>query len=67
MENEILRKLAEQEQKINQIYRSIEQMRKYFLWTLIITLAVIILPLIGLAIAIPKLLNTYSSIGNIGI
>ena len=67
MENEILRKLAEQEQKINQIYRSIEQMRKYFLWTLIITLAVIILPLIGLAIAIPKLLNTYSAIGNIGI
>ncbi|MDP2930120.1 MAG: hypothetical protein Q8N56_00720 [bacterium] len=65
MEQEILQKIEEQGRKIDEIYRSVEKLRKYFLWTLIITVAMIILPIIGLIIVIPQFLNIYS--GNLGL
>ncbi len=67
MEEEILKKLEEQEKKIEAIYVSVEKTRKYFLWTLIITVVAIVLPLIGLVFAIPyfldTILGTYKSLG----
>jgi hypothetical protein len=57
MEEDILKKLEEQEIKLNNIYVSVEKLRKYFLWTLIITVAVIVLPLIGLVAIIPWFLK----------
>jgi type IV secretory pathway component VirB8 len=47
------------EEKINKIYISVEKTRKYFLWTLIISVALFVLPAIGLAFAIPAFLNNY--------
>jgi len=61
MENEILKKLEESDQKIDEIYKSVEKTRKYFLWTLIITLAVFILPLIALLFIVPSFLSTYTT------
>ncbi|MCR4330872.1 MAG: hypothetical protein NUV49_03265 [Patescibacteria group bacterium] len=61
MEQETLKKLEEQGQKIDEIYVSVEKTRKYFMWTLIVTLAFFILPLVGLLFAIPSFLNTYST------
>ncbi len=61
MEQETLKKLEEQGQKIDEIYVSVEKTRKYFMWTLILTLAFFILPLIGLVFAVPSFLNTYST------
>ena len=61
MEQEALKKLEEQGQKIDEIYMSVEKTRKYFMWTLILTLAFFILPLIGLVFAIPSFLSTYST------
>ena len=58
MEQEILKKLEENSQKLDKVYRSSERMRKYFLWTLIITLIFILLPLFGLLIVVPQFLNT---------
>ncbi len=60
MEEEILKKIEQQDKKLEAIYRSVEKMRKYFLWTLIITAIVIILPLIGLAFVIPIYLESYN-------
>jgi len=60
MDPEIQQKFEGQDQKLEQIYRSIEKMRKYFLWTLIISVAVIVLPLIGLLMVIPQFLSLYS-------
>ena len=48
-------------QRIEQIYVSVEKTRKYFLWTLIITIVTIVLPLIALIIIIPIVLRTYTS------
>ena len=61
MDQEILKKFEEQDKKLDAIYQSVEKMRKYFLWTLIATIATIILPLIGLIIIIPWFLKIMSS------
>jgi hypothetical protein len=61
MEQEILDKVTAQEKKLEDIYQSVEKTRKYFLWTLIITAASIILPLIVLAIVIPRIISFYTS------
>ena len=61
MDEVILQKLTEQEKKIEAIYVSVEKTRKYFLWTLIISVGVVVLPLVGLMFAIPFFLSTLSS------
>lgn len=63
MEEEIFKKIEEQDKKLEEIYRSIEKMRKYFLWTLVVTIAVIILPLIGMLFIIPHFLKTITGSG----
>ena len=61
MEEEILEKLKEQDEKLDAIYQSVEKTRRYFLWTLVITIIMIVLPLIGLVIVIPHFLDIYTS------
>jgi hypothetical protein len=61
MEQEILDKLAAQEQKIDAMYVSVEKLRKYFLWTLIITGVTFVLPLIAMAVILPWFISTMSS------
>ena len=63
MDEELSKKIEEQKKMIEEVYRSVEKMRKFFLWTLIITAAVIILPLIGLMFVIPQFLSLYSGMG----
>lgn len=60
MNEEILKKLEEQDKKIEAIWKSVEKTRKYFLATLIATVVMTLLPLIGLALAIPFFLNMLS-------
>lgn len=61
MEQELQNRLDAQDQKLAEIYASSEKMRKYFLWTLIVTVATILLPLIAMAIMLPWLMKTLSS------
>lgn len=61
MEQELKQLIQEQQNKIDSIYISVEKTRKYFLWTMIITIALFILPLIGLMFAIPSFLDSYSA------
>ena len=62
MDQEIAAKIEALESKVDAVYRSSEKMRKYFLWTLVITAAVVILPLIELLFVIPQFISQYSSI-----
>jgi len=62
MEEELAKKLDEQAAKIEAIYVSVEKTRKYFQWTLIVTLAMVVLPLIGLVFAIPAYLSQLSGL-----
>ncbi len=59
MEQDIITRLTTLEGKIDEVFRSVEKTRKYFLWTLIISVALFILPLIGLVFAIPTFLSNY--------
>ncbi len=61
MEQEILRQIAVQNEVLQKVFVSVEKTRKYFMWTLIVTLALFILPLVGLMFAIPVLLNNMST------
>lgn len=60
MEEEILRKIEDQNKKIDAIWVSVEKTRKYFLTTLIISVVMTVLPLIGLLIVVPIVLNSLS-------
>ena len=59
IQGDSVKRLAELEAKIDAIYISVEKTRKYFMWTLIISVALFVLPLIGLVIAIPAFMNNY--------
>lgn len=58
---DIAQKLEAQAARLEQIYASVEKTRKYFLASLIVTLAIVVLPLIGLMVIIPQFLGTYSA------
>jgi len=66
MDQEILNKLSELELKIDSLHRTVAQMRRYFLWTLIISLALIVLPVLGLIFVLPQYLSTLTSLGTVG-
>ena len=69
MEEDILKKFEEsfnaaqdrQDKKLDAIFRSVEMARKMFLWTIIITVVMFVLPLIGLLFVIPKFLSIYTT------
>lgn len=63
MDEEILKKIQEQDEKLDKIFRSVEKTRKYFLWTIIITVVTFVLPLIIFLVFIPQILKVYSGSG----
>lgn len=65
MDEDIREKLAVQEKKLDDIYKSVERMRKYFMWTLVVTLVTVVLPLIALAFVLPWFVNVILTSYNI--
>lgn len=61
MENEILTRLDAQQAKIDAIYTSVEKTRKYFQIILWVTLATVLLPMLGLLFAVPMFMSSYMS------
>ena len=59
MDTELSQRLSLLEEKTEKIFISVEKTRKYFKWTLIISVAVVVIPGILLAFAIPAFLSTY--------
>ena len=66
MEQDLQTRLDTQDKRLDDIFISIEKMRKYFLWTLVVTVAMIVLPLIALAFVLPWFVRTITSAYNIG-
>lgn len=58
---ELLAKLNEIEAKADAAFRAAESTRKYLFWTGAITVALIVLPLIGLAFAVPSFISSYTT------
>lgn len=61
MESDTSVRLTNLEKKVDAIFISVEKTRKYFLLTLIITVALFVLPLIGLVFALPTFMSTYTT------
>jgi hypothetical protein len=59
--DEILKKIEQQQAKIDAMYVSVEKLRRYFMWTLIITVVTIVIPLIILVVALPFMVSTITS------
>jgi len=59
MDPDTTTRLTALESKIDAIYVSVEKTRKYFQWTMIITVVLFVLPLIGLIFAIPAFMSSY--------
>lgn len=53
--------LRTQEEKLNAVILSIDKMRKYFMWTFVITVIALLLPLIGIVVAVPWILRVMTS------
>jgi hypothetical protein len=49
------------EHKIDAIYSSVEKTRKYFLVVMWVTIAMVVLPAIGLIFAIPAFIRAYTA------
>lgn len=58
---ELLAKLDEIGAKADRAYVASEKVRKYLFWTGVITVALIVIPAIGLAFAIPSFIGNYTS------
>lgn len=58
---ELLAKLNEIGTKADRAYQASEKVRTYLFWTGVITVALIVLPLIGLAFAIPSFISSYTT------
>jgi hypothetical protein len=53
-------RLAALEKKIDAMYASIEKVRKYLFWTAVVTIALVVLPAVGLVFAVPSFISTYN-------
>lgn len=58
---ELLAKLDEISVKAEKAYRAAESSRKYLFWTGVVTVALIVLPMIGLMFAIPQFISNYTT------
>ncbi|MBI4160198.1 hypothetical protein HY504_03450 [Candidatus Wolfebacteria bacterium] len=63
MDPDLLKKIEDADKKLDAIYKSTEKTRRYFLWTLIVSVVVIVLPLIGMVFLFPIYLKTLSVSG----
>ncbi len=65
---ELAAKLEEISAKADRAYQASESVRKYLFWTGVITIALFVLPLIGLAFALPQFISSYTmSLNEIGL
>ncbi|MEK7065873.1 MAG: hypothetical protein AAB938_00810 [Patescibacteria group bacterium] len=58
--NPLENKIDALEKKVDELVRSIKTIKKIFLWILIVTVVMFVLPLIGLVFVIPQFISTYT-------
>jgi hypothetical protein len=59
----IEQKVAAAEAAAEAAFNSADKVRKWIFWTGVVTVVLFVLPLIGLAFALPSFLNYYTQIG----
>lgn len=64
MDQELASEIRNMKARMEDIYTSVEKTRKMFFWTLVLSAAVFILPLIGIMFLIPQFISAIG--GNLG-
>ncbi|TSC75147.1 MAG: Uncharacterized protein G01um101433_945 [Parcubacteria group bacterium Gr01-1014_33] len=57
MEEDIKRQIAEQRELLQNVFVSVEKTRKYFMWTMIMSLVFFLLPLIAILVLLPMIMS----------
>ncbi|MCE9541130.1 hypothetical protein K8R03_01050 [Candidatus Kaiserbacteria bacterium] len=65
MDDELRSRLDALEVKVDAAYNAAEKVRKYLFWTGVVTVALVVLPAVGLVFAIPSFISTYSSLSDL--
>lgn len=60
MQPDISQQIKQLEEKVEAVYVSVEKTRKYFFWTMVITIALFVLPLIALVFVVPSFISNYT-------
>lgn len=58
---ELMHKIDELDRKLSETKQSVDKMRKYFLWTLILSLGFFVIPLLGALFMLPKMMSIMTS------
>ena len=58
---ELLAKLDEISAKADKAYHAAETARKYLFWTGVVSIALVLIPLLGLMFAVPQFIDTYTT------
>lgn len=58
---ELAAKLDELSKKVDAAYKAAESARKYLFWTGVVTVALIVLPAIGLVFVVPQFIASYTT------
>ncbi len=58
---ELRKRFDDLEKKIDAAFKAADTTRKWMMWAGIVSVALLVLPLIGLVFAIPQFISTYSS------
>ncbi|MEK7567755.1 MAG: hypothetical protein AAB513_02440 [Patescibacteria group bacterium] len=64
---ELEKRILNLEEKIDKIYISVERLRKYFFWTGVLTILLVIIPLLLLPFVLPTALSGLTGAGIEGI
>ena len=64
---ELAAKLEEISAKADRAYHAAESVRTYLFWTGVVTVALFVLPLLGLAFVLPQFIDSYTTtLGGLG-
>ena len=61
MDEELLKKIQELENKIDQSYKMLKTAKNMFMWNLILSLVFFLLPLIAIIFLLPSMISTITS------
>ncbi len=64
-ESALLSAIKAQDEKLELIHAAVEKTRKYMLWSFIMQLAVVLLPLVVLMFAVPFILSSLSGLSSV--
>lgn len=66
MDTELKNKLEIIEQKVDRANKDLKTIKRVFLWTFIITVLVIVVPMIALYFVIPSFMSSLGGLGGVG-